>query len=155
LRRQNQSYLLIKSWVEGEWDFLLELSPKASRQQKQPGHHSLSDVLFPCQWAYDVELSELEMLTDAIKKKANRYGDFELPYIVGINAWRSIEEKVQDKAFSSKDGLWPSLLSTTGKQRVSAVLFVSGLNDWTITDKDTTPILWHNPDADNPLSREI
>src|SRR5258708_27401873 len=84
LRRRNQSYLLIKRWVEEEWDFLLELSPKSSRQQKQPGHHSLSDVLFPCQWAYDVEQSELKMLTNAIKDKANRYGDFRLPYIVGI-----------------------------------------------------------------------
>src|SRR5258708_1038593 len=155
LRRRKQSYLPIKPWVEGEWDFLLELSPKSSRQRKQPGHHSLSDVLLPCQWAYDVEQSELAMLTKAIKGKADRYGDFGLPYIVGINALHSIEEKVHNTAFSSKDGLWPGLLSTGGKQRVSAVLFVSGLNDWTMTDKDTTPLLSHNPDADNPLSREI
>jgi hypothetical protein len=155
LRRRNQSYLPIKRWVEGEWDFLLELSPKLSRQQKQPGYHSLSDVLLPCQWTYDIEQSELAMLKKAIKDKADRYGDFGLPYIVGINALHSIEEKVHNTTFSSKGGLWPGLLSTEGKQRVSAVLFVSGLNFWTMTDKDITPILWHNPDADNPLGREI
>lgn len=111
----------------------------------------------------------------SIQDKATKYGNLDLPYIVAINVTDEFmvddidianalfgeeqlttilsRNKVIGHKFSRKpNGVWYSLNGAQNR-RVSAALFVVNLTPGNITK--ITPVLWHNPWANYPLSPDI
>jgi hypothetical protein len=122
---------------------------------------------------YGVKLNTPHIgIKNSIKKKATKYGKLDLPYIVAINVVNAI--KVDD--FNIMDALFGEeqyVISSWGNNvtlqevirkpnsvwwgpngpqntRVSAVLIAIKLSPWNIAR--VTPVLWHNPWANYPLS---
>jgi hypothetical protein len=145
------SSLSLRPWIEGEWKVYLSFSPRSPERVKHPGYRSLSTQSFPAQWTSDVERSQRERLSKNLKDKTYYYGIFDHPYIVAVNTLNPMSEGDLHAVLFGDDRLW---FDEKGRsQRVSAVLFVSGLGYWNIAR--TTPVLWHNPWADYPLDKKL
>lgn len=108
-------------------------------------------------------------LLNALKSKAGRYGEFEYPYIIAVNAMDPYlgQDEFIEVLFGE-----PSLDATTGQvtsnphldalwfgadgprnRRVSAVLVTFRMTPWKIATD--TPVLWHNPCATNTFDHEL
>lgn len=114
-----------------------------------------------------------EKLRKALRRKASRYGEMEVPFIVALSMWENADERdiwnalFGDEVFSigvgpkgpvgkpvpsrKPNGFW---LGPHGPQnrRVSAILLVDELFPWSVASKQ--PIIYHNPWAEHPLSAE-
>lgn len=115
----------------------------------------------------------VDMIRNAIKKKAGRYGKQKLPFIIAINVNEIVckQEDVADALFGNRQIVidrntgkcWMdrdphnAALKPPGRNgkntRVSGLIIVNELFPWTIAQK--TPELWHNPWADKPLPSEF
>jgi hypothetical protein len=115
------------------------------------------------------EVDSKTPLLNGVKSKAGRYGAFEYPYIIAVNAmdpyllqeevfevlfgWASPDVTVEHLASNPHiDGLW---IGPEGprNRRVSAVLITFRLTPWNIATE--TPVLWHNPWATKKLDDEL
>lgn len=119
--------------------------------------------------------TEDEWIKNAIKEKATRYGNLQLPFLIAINVlsiFSSRNNFVMDALFG-KEGFTSSWLTTEGSQnerirapngafrgpqgpqntRVSGVIICSNLSCGNINK--TIPALWHNPWASLPLDQEF
>lgn len=143
--------LSLRPWIEGEWNVHLSFSPRSPVRVQHPGDHSLSTQSFPAQWTSDVERSQCDRLSKNLKDKTYHYGVFDHPYIVAVNTLNPVSSGVLHEVLFGDDRLWFDDIGRS--QRVSAVLFVSGLGYWNIAR--TPPVLWHNPWADYPLDRNL
>jgi len=156
------------------WKIVFIAIPKPVGSRGQLGKTVLGQSS-PAQWQ-----SRLNSLQAALKEKENRYGNFELPYVIAINvlAINSLGCDIEEILFgqevalldrqlgevtmtrspllrdrpSEENGFW---LARRGprNQRVSALLLVDELMPWSVARK--TPVLWHNPWAEKPLDPNI
>jgi hypothetical protein len=156
------------------WKIVFIPKPKPSGRRGKPGN-TIFGLLSPAQWR-----KPQNSLKAALKEKEDRYGDFELPYIIAIDvlAINSFGSDVEEILFgqevalfdkqsgeiamtrspllpdrpSQENGFW---LARRGprNRHVSAVLLVDELMPWSIAHK--TPVLWHNPWAEKPLSLNV
>ncbi len=108
-------------------------------------------------------------IRDAIKKKAGRYGELELPYIVAVNTLGFIDEiHIMEALFGKEqsvdlsqskpvntqmsrvpDGAWTSR-NGPRNTRVSAVLIATRLSPWNLSRGNVR--LYHNPWAQKPYT---
>jgi len=123
---------------------------KSPERVQHPGYSSLQTRSFPVEWTAD-EQSQQKILRKNLRDKTYRYGNFERPYIIAINTLPIIDGEVLRTVLFDEDGLWSQ--ERGKKQRVSAVLFISGLRYTNIAR--STPILWHNPWAEYPLDNVL
>ncbi len=106
----------------------------------------------------------------SIQKKATKYGEFDLPYIIAINVINEFgvdeidiintlfgeeqvtivfcDNKIEQKPGRKPNGVWYGPNGPQNK-RVSAILIAVNLTPWNIAK--VTPVLWHNPWANHPL----
>jgi hypothetical protein len=83
-----------------------------------------------------------------LRKKATRYGQLTLPFIVAVNCigqW-SVWEEIHEAIYGD-EGLWPSP-DQVSLRRLSAVLAIDHLLPWSIPRTDA--MLFHNPNAAIP-----
>lgn len=112
------------------------------------------------------QINAREAILAALRRKAGRYGQLDLPYIIAVNAIETFADgdSVTDALFGTEavqvgpnghrfvrnpDGLWQGGAGPTNT-RVSGVLSVSRLSAWDIGQRTLTLTL--NPWAANPLS---
>nr|MBI1231878.1 hypothetical protein [Cytophagales bacterium] len=104
-------------------------------------------------------------LRKSLKKKASRYGELNMPYIIVLNFEEGFLDNIDtaqalfgteqfifgrrqngEPDFSrANDGLWADSKNT----RVSGVLVINSANPWSFWKR--TPVLWLNPWAAHPL----
>jgi hypothetical protein len=158
------------TWDDDGWRIVFFAIPRAREEQGKPDE----TVLYHSWNARRVEAQI--SLKDALKEKADRYGQLELPYVIAVDvlAIDSIGTDVGEILFGkeialidtqsgtatitrspllynrphSENGLWFGR-GGPKNQQISAVLLVNELMPWAIAHK--TPILWHNPWAGKPL----
>ncbi len=91
-------------------------------------------------------------IRDSIEKKATRYGNPELPYVVVVNCLgtHADQEEVQDAIYGS-DGIWSS--THPSFTRLSAVIAIRHLFPWSAARADVR--LFHNPHASLPYASTL
>jgi hypothetical protein len=111
------------------------------------------------------QINAHEAISAALRRKAGRYGDLGLPYIVAVNALETFADgdSVTDALFGTEavqvgpnghrfvrnpDGVWQGAAGPTNT-RLSGVLSVARLSAWDIGQRSLTLTL--NPWAANPL----
>lgn len=122
----------------------------------------------------------MNSLRNALETKAKKYGNFELPYVIAVDALATdsfgtdigeilfgkevILYDRNSKEFSltrspllpdrpyKENGFWLAR-NRVRNQQVSAFLLVEDLMPWSVARK--TPVLWHNPWAERPLNPNI
>lgn len=144
-----------------EWhgaQFSIEVVPKGTRGQR--GRAMGVRMLAPLQ------VQPQEPIKSAILRKATRYGDLDLPYVVAVNAIEDYagEDSAIDALFGSpavehamdrpprpirlRDGVWYGPRGARNT-RVSAVLSTERLSPWDLARRSAR--LFHNPWARRPL----
>lgn len=113
-------------------------------------------------------------IRNSIKEKSGKYGELDLPYIIAINVVDQFSgddidisnalfgdeqviftfrgnKVIREETRRKRNGAWfgPKGPRNT---RVSGALFASLLSPWNIAK--ITPVLWHHPWANKPLSPE-
>ena len=162
------------SWLRDEWNIVFIAIPRPREERGQAGETVLYEISAG-RWS-----ERQNGLRQALEDKADKYGTFQLPFVIAVNvlALNAIgydhdeiffgQDVVlvnleSDEAFSTRSPLLPNRpydengfwLARRGprNQQVSAVLLIDGLMPWSPAHK--TPILWHNPWAEKPLSPDI
>jgi hypothetical protein len=162
------------SWERDGWKIDFFAIPRPPEDRGTPGE----TVLYHMWNAQPVEAQN--SLRNALESKANRYGVLQLPYVIAVDvlAIDSLGSAAGEVLFGkevilfntqseeitltrspflpnrprSENGLWTARRRPRNRQ-ISAVLLVDELMAWSVADK--TPILWHNPWAEKPLSLDL
>jgi len=151
------------------WDITFVAIPKSPKTRGKKGIRPIGYKTFRFR-----KLEEHEYIRKAIKEKATKYGELNLPYIIAINVMSIFKDDafIKDALFGregimafrkpdgtfvhrperSPNGIWRG---PKGPQntRNSAVLI-----SWYLLPRNVvkeTPILWHNPWAKNSLGENI
>jgi hypothetical protein len=161
----------LPSWSRNHdgWDVTFRAIPKSPEARGKTGIRPIG-----IKWFDIIECKEHENIRNALKEKAGRYGKFKIPYIIAINSISYFcddisianalfgDEKTTVTLYKNgstkqehgrhPNGAW---IGPRGPQntRVSAALIFKYLL-WGNIEKET-PILWHNPWAQYPLTHEI
>jgi hypothetical protein len=147
-------------WRERGWQVTFIPLPKKQEARNRPGR----PIGIIHQQAREVD-SKTPLL-NALQSKAGRYGQFEYPYIIAVNAMDPylLRDEFVETLFGGApsdlrhmasnpnvDGLW---IGPEGprNRRVSAVLITFRLTPWNIATE--TPVMWHNPWATNKFDDE-
>lgn len=112
-------------------------------------------------------------IRDSINKKAGRYGDLDLPYVIAVNVLEHIDEIDIEEALFGKeeftvifsqsspmeilgtrasrkpDGVWTSY-GGPRNTRVSAILLAANISPWALSSENVR--LYHNHRAQRPYS---
>lgn len=132
------------TWDEGDWCLEIHAWPKPVSLRGDSGTRPLGSQIRPARWI-DVG----EGVRDALRAKANRYGDPGLPFVVAVN--------MLDDCYRGTDA-WHGLRRAWGEptnprdSHVSAALMC-----WlpcAIAAPHETPYLVHHPHATRPLPAE-
>jgi hypothetical protein len=155
------------------WEIVFIAVPKPLASRGKPGNTVLGQ--FSLRW------SKLQnSLQAALKEKEDRYGKFDLPYVIAVDVLAidslgcDIEEVLFGKEVflfdkqseemtatrspqlpdrpSEENGLWVGR-GGSRNEHVSAILLVDELMPWSVARQK--PILWHNPWAAKPLKPDI
>jgi hypothetical protein len=159
------------TWQHGEWKVTFRPIPKSPKARGKPGVRPIGAHM-KAGW-----VAPQEGIRDAVRKKATKYGNLDLPYIIAVNALdifvdqdAVIEALFGDECIVAtlyKDESTKHHLSRkpTGafcgpqgpqNTRVSGVLMLGGfggLRPWNVATEE--PVLWHNPWASYPLLPEM
>lgn len=155
------------------WELVFIAIPRPLASRGKPGNTVLAQSSF--QW-----IEPQNFLQKALKEKEDRYGKFDLPYVIAVDvlATDSLGCDINEVFFgkenffldkqsreitmirspqlpdrdSNENGLW---IGRKGPrmEHVSAVLLVDELMPWSVAHQN--PILWHNPYATKPLKLDI
>ncbi len=149
----------------GEWEVEFSPIPKSPEARGKPGVRPLGYRMFGPEY-----VNSWEGIVGALRSKATRYGELDLPYVVAVNVIDDFADDVDivEALFGQEEvlirgavgqgfqteyrrrpnGLWagPTGPVHTG---VSAILAVENFTYWDIAR--TAPVLWHNPWARMPL----
>lgn len=139
-------------FVEGEWDVAIEPMPKSNELRGVPGVRPLGIQYIPLH-----QVKTAEAIREAVRTKAKRYGDLDLPYVIAVNALcEHVDEDDEIDALFGDDGprgraangAWrnPRGLNT----RVSAAFMVSRFEPWRLPKTPTR--LYHHPLAARPYA---
>lgn len=159
------------TWQHEGWQIIFYPIPKPPKTRGKPGVRPIGMVME--QWSYEGSRKEIR---GAIRKKATKYGNLDLPYFVAVNALglsveqNEIEEAlfgdrpllairhsnglIEQGQFREPNGIF---YGPKGPQntRVSGALIVGsscGLWPWNVAAEE--PVLWHNPWASLPFALE-
>ena len=169
IRKRGQGYGPSElSWRKNGWDLQLEVIHVASRNDKEVEKRAIHMEIDDGGWRQDDE-----SLKRALKKKARKYRDLELPFLVVFGSGNAYADpqglfealfgheilvaSVQSKGTEPTlqpghkyDGLFGSP-SALRSQQLSAVLFKPRLGLFTLCGEDDPWLLIHNPWAQYPL----
>lgn len=165
LREKNN--ILEPRWVyeDNGWKIIFNPLPKSPKQRGKPLRNlgMISKASFK-------EDNDYEHIRNALLKKARKYGDFDIPFIIAVNIMGDYidNDDILDALFGRGDivikkgmagyhselqripnGLWTNR-SQPRYTRVSAVLVIIRLSPWNI--KDASLCLYHNPWAKVPYN---
>lgn len=147
-------------WSKSEGDFTLRIIAFPKNTPKAGGR-AIGGSVLP-----GVLVTPEETIRAAVKDKARRYGDLDLPLVVAVNAMEfyASEDDAMDALFGmpawverdagrgrmgrARDGLWCGPEGPRNRT-VSAVLFIQGLTPWKVAQRGFTLIT--NPWARHPL----
>jgi hypothetical protein len=132
------------SWCEDGWELLFRPIPKYELRNN-PSVRTVGIQVHDAK-----AIDSKSTLREALKsKKAGRYGEFTLPYVIALNALDVFVDEIDisDVLFGYEPFFAPN------EQQISAVLIVRHLKPWTIAT--ATPMLWHNPHATYTLNPEL
>lgn len=143
------------------WEIEFTAYPKSKKSQD-------SDIIR----SHQTEVEKIDYHTPikkAIKRKASKYGNLKIPYIIAINVFGHFPDHIDimnalfgqeaflldldfSKGVDSKlvrrpNGIWTSALNPI-HTRISAVIFGFSILPWTVASKDL--YLYHNPWASLP-----
>lgn len=143
--------------------------PKSPDARGKPGVRPLGMQFYEPVW-----MDSRIAIRDAIGRKAGRYGDLDLPYVVAVNALvEGVDEiDIADALFGKEkfivsfaqsgpsrvemtrvpDGVWGSQ-SSPRYRRITAVLVTAPLLPWNVPRASIC--LYHNPWAERPYSSEL
>ncbi len=170
LRRLNYNELIQKlnkngiegmprwKWTGNGWEIIFFPIPKSPEMRGKRGVRPIG--IFPPKVFY---IRTDKKVRKNLKKKATRYGEIDLPYVIAINVLSDVACDREDielalfgasppsniKTLTKVDGFWYGPEGPQN-QRVSAVLILNNLRPWDIAK--VTPILWHNPWAKRPFN---
>ena len=156
------------------WKIVFIAIPKPPGSRGKPGN-TVFGQRSAVQWR-----KQHNSLQAALKEKKDRYGNFELPYVIAIDALaiNSLDCDVEEVLFgqevalfdkqsgeititrspllpdrpTQENGFWFARRGPRNRH-VSALLLVDELMPWSVVSK--TPVLWHNPWAEKPLDPNI
>lgn len=157
------------NWKHNGWQVNFYPIPKKPEARGKPGVRPIGLQMKVAGW----HTSHIG-IRDSIRDKATKYGELDLPYIVAINATDEFgvdesdicnalfgEEQITtiflgnnliDQESNRKpNGAWYGS-GGPRNQRVSAALIADNLSSWSIAK--VTPIIWHNPWANRPLTSD-
>lgn len=156
-KQDTKSYPKIYYSKDG-WDIVFTPIPKSKEDRGRPGVRPIGIINNGVE-----EIDSTIPIYSALKEKATYYGNLDLPYIIAVDGvmdmhidsrdvtqallgWELETRDIMRKpTFQTiTDGLWCGPRGGQN-QRVSAVLYVSYLNPFSIASR--TPTLWHNPYA--------
>jgi len=152
------------------WRLTFQPIPKSSDLRGKPGIRPVGMIVYPVR-----AIAPHVGIRNSIRSKATKYGDLDLPFIVAVNGIDPFCDETdiangllgQENVSLTLDadgrvvaldpgrnpnGVW---YGPGGPQntRVSGALVAAGLLPWTIMK--VTPVLWHNPWAQNSLLPDI
>lgn len=152
------------------WDVTFHAIPKSPKARDKSGIRPIGLRFFRFQ-----ECNEDEWIRNAIKEKATKYGNLNIPYIIAINVlsiFSNDDLMIMDALFGKERMTAYQLpgggsdhkltrapngafLGPHGPQntRVSGVIICSNLSCGGIAR--ITPVLWHNPWASFPLNQNF
>lgn len=155
------------NWKYNDWQITFSLIPKKPEARGKHGVRPIGLQMQDVRWH-----TPHIRIRESIQDKATKYGELDLPYIVAINITDEFgvdeidicnalfgEEQITiilhrnnvigQKPNRKPNGAWygPSGLRN---RRVSAALIADNLYPWSIAK--VTPILWHNPWTNRPLT---
>ena len=155
------------NWRHNDWQITFSPIPKKPEARGKHGVRPIGLQIQDARWA-----TPHIRIRESIRDKATKYGELDLPYIVAINVTDELgvdETDISNALFGEEqitiifrgnnvigqkpnrkpNGAWygPSGLRN---RRVSAVLIADNLSPWSIAK--VTPILWHNPWTNRPLT---
>jgi hypothetical protein len=148
------------------WKVTFQAIPKSPKARGKPGIRPIGLRHFPFH-----ECKEDEWIRNAIKEKATKYGNLNLPYVIAINVlsifsndnlmimdalfgdeqitfYRLPGGKSHDKLTRAPNGAFRGPKGPKNT-RVSGIVVCNDLT-WASIAK-TNPVLWHNPWAAHPL----
>jgi hypothetical protein len=156
------------TWQHEEWEISFRAIPKLPQMRGKPGVRPVGSYM-KSGW-----VEPQEGIRGAIRKKATKYGELDLPYIIAVNA---LEEFVEQDAavealfgdecivatpYMHESGLIKSEWHPSRKRngafwgpqgwqntRVSGVMMLCRLLPWSVATQE--PVLWHHPQASQPL----
>lgn len=155
------------------WTIEFRPIPKKSEARGRPGVRPIGGQSTGAQW---VKADHRIPIRDAITKKAGRYGEFDLPYVVAVNVLELADEiDVMEALFGKErfiivcsqggppdvvhtsmsrlpDGAWTGRAGPRYK-RVSAALLATRLSTWSIPRAKLR--LYHNPWAQRPCQSAL
>lgn len=146
-------------WPKSEGGFTLRITAVPKNRPK-PGGRAIGGSVLPGGF-----IRPEETIRAAIKDKARRYGDLDLPFVVAVNALPipiHVDDAVEalfggDEWAEDAEGRWHQRKARDGlwqrpkgpARTVSAVLFIQGLTPWKVAQRGFTLIT--NPWARHPL----
>ncbi len=143
MKTEGRSAMSLEPWKKDGWTITLALIPVSPERRMLAMRGTLGLTSYPAQWAYDADVVPL---LNGLKRKANKYGSLDQPFVISVNVVNTISE----------DSIKEALISQRFFQDhpgVSAVLVISGLVPRAVASE--TPVLWHNPWAEKPLDRNL
>jgi hypothetical protein len=143
------------------WSVTFKPIPKSPLTRGKPGVRPLGII-----WLNFRELKEHEWVKNSIRKKAGKYGNLNLPYIIAVNLISIFsQDSIIENALFGREGSYGNNEMTrdfdgafcqpSGPQytRVSAAMVFGYLHCGGIAK--SKPVIWHNPWASNPLDQEL
>ncbi len=156
-------------WVHEGWEVEFRPLPKSAKFRGLPGIRPIGMVVPQAQW-----LNTHGDLKEAVEKKAKKYGNLGLPFIVAVNVLSLhcdnvdimnglfgqetiVVTEMADGTLKTREGAREPNGAWMGPQGprntlVSGVLVVANLCPWNMGV--LTPELFHNPSALNPLETD-
>jgi hypothetical protein len=157
------------NWKHNGWQITFSPIPKKPEARGKHGVRPIGLQIQDVRW-----LTSHIKIRESIQDKATKYGELDLPYIVAINVTDEYgvdeidinnalfgEEQItiilcgnniiDQKPNRKPNGAWYGS-GGPQNQRVSAALIADNLSPWSIAK--VTPILWHNPWANRPLTSD-
>jgi len=159
------------NWKHEDWQITFFPIPKPPKYRGKTGIRSIAVRTNSMH-----KVTSHEKIRKAIKDKACKYGDFDLPYIIAINVavdpfstddsdimnalfgdQHDIVSHLRGKVISQEtkrklNGAWYSKKGPQ-YQGVSAAIIIINLTSWEIAK--ITPVIWHNPWANYPLDPNL
>ena len=101
MREQGLHSLLLKDFDEEGFKIKIKFRPVSPERRQSAIGGILSSISYPAGWAYERELKPLINSLD--DKRPSEYGDFDLPYIIAVNAVNTMSpENISDTLINQR-----------------------------------------------------
>lgn len=157
-------------WSHGDWRLVFQAIPKSPEHRGGPGVRPIGATVGPAQFT-----DSQSAIRSAMKKKATKYGDLDLPLVVAINALDeyACDDDMMGALFGEEclvapvyrdgrsgevretrkgDGAWRGPTGPRGRN-VSAAIIAYRLDPWRVAAE--SPRLIHHPWARRPLAYDL